>query len=84
MLTANELRSFIMNGLPCDHVEVLGDDGQHFEAVIVSPAFEGKRTLQQHQLVYGVLGTCMHSEIHALSMKTFTPAEWAQQFEALG
>ncbi|HUX63817.1 BolA family protein [Sulfuricella sp.] len=79
MLTANELRSFIMNGLPCDHVEVLGDDGQHFEAVIVSPAFQGKRTLQHHQLVYGVLGSRMHAEIHALSMKTFTPEEWSKQ-----
>ena len=37
MLTANELRDYIMNGLACDHVEVLGDDGQHFEAVVVSP-----------------------------------------------
>ena len=47
MLTANELRSCIMNGLPCDHVEVLGDDGQHFEAVIVSPQFSaGLMTLK--------------------------------------
>ena len=36
-MTADELRSTIRNGLPCDHVEVLGDDGQHFEVVIVSP-----------------------------------------------
>ena len=43
MLTANELRNYIMNGLPCDHVEVLGDDGQHFETVIVSPQFTGKK-----------------------------------------
>ncbi len=51
MLTANEIKSTIRNGLPCDHVEVLGDDGQHFEAVIVSPQFTGKNRLQQHQLV---------------------------------
>ena len=77
-MTANEVRSTIMNGLPCDHVEVLGDDGQHFEAVIVSPQFTGKNKVQQHQLVYLALGDRMRAEIHALSMRTFTPDAWAQ------
>ena len=78
MLTANALRSYILNGLPCDHVEVLGDDGQHFEALIVSPQFTGKNTVQQHQLVYRALGDRMRAEIHALSMRTLTPEGWAQ------
>ena len=78
MPTANELRNYIMNGLPCDHVEVLGDDGQHFEAVIVSPQFTGKNKVQQHQLVYLALGDRMRAEIHALAMRTFTPDAWAQ------
>jgi acid stress-induced BolA-like protein IbaG/YrbA len=77
MLTANELKDYIMNGLPCDHVEVLGDDGQHFEAVVVSPQFTGKNKVQQHQLVYLALGDRMRAEIHALSMCTFTPDAWA-------
>ena len=77
-MTANELRNTIMNGLPCDHVEVLGDDGQHFEAVIVSPQFNGKNKVQQHQLVYMALGGRMRAEIHALSMRTFTPEGWTQ------
>ena len=77
-MTANEVRSTIMNGLPCDHVEVLGDDGQHFEAVIVSPQFTGKNKVQQHQLVYLALGDRMRAEIHALAMRTFTPDAWAQ------
>ena len=77
-MTANELRSTIMNGLPCNHVEVLGDDGQHFEAVIVSPQFTEKNRVQQHQLVYLALGDRMRAEIHALSMRTFTPEPWAQ------
>jgi len=77
-MTANEVRSTIMNGLPCDHVEVLGDDGQHFEAVIVSPQFAGKNKVQQHQLVYLTLGERMRAEIHALSMRTFTPEGWTQ------
>ena len=56
---------------------MLGDDGQHFEAVIVSPLFTGKSKVQQHQLVYWALGDRMRSEIHALSMKTFAPDAWA-------
>ena len=67
-----------MEGLNCDHVEVRGDDGQHFEAVIVSPEFIGKNKIQQHQLVYGSLGERMRSEIHALAMRTFTPEAWAE------
>ncbi len=77
-MTADELRSTIMNELLCDHVEVLGDDGQHFEAVVVSPQFTGKNKVQQHQLVYLALGDRMRSEIHALAMRTFTPDAWAQ------
>ena len=77
-MTADEVRSTIMNGLPCDHVEVLGDDGQHFDAVIVSPQFSGKNMVQQHQLVYLTLGERMRAEIHALSMRTFAPEGWTQ------
>ena len=77
-MNADEVKNTIMNGLPCDHVEVLGDDGQHFEAVIVSPQFTGKNMVQQHQLVYLTLGERMRAEIHALSMRTFTPDAWAQ------
>jgi len=59
-------------------IEVRGDDGTHFEALIVSPAFEGKRMVQQHQLVYAALGDRMRAEIHALSMKTYSPSQWQQ------
>jgi acid stress-induced BolA-like protein IbaG/YrbA len=83
-MTANELRSTIRNGLPCDHVEVLGDDGQHFEAVIVSPQFTGKNRVQQHQMVYLTLGDSMRAEIHALSMKTFTPPTMVESGLILG
>lgn len=77
-MTADEVRSTIMNGLPCEHVAVQGDDGQHFEAVIVSPQFADKNRVQQHQLVYLTLGERMRAEIHALSMRTFTPEGWTQ------
>jgi len=78
MLTASDLRSYIMDGLPSDYVEVRGDDGQHFEAVIVSPHFNGKNMVQQHQLVYLALGERMRTEIHALSIRTFTPDAWVK------
>ena len=77
-MTADQLRIIIVNGMSCDHVEVLGDDGQHFEAVIVSPQFTGKNMIQQHRLVYQALGDRMRAEVHALSMRTFTPDAWAQ------
>ena len=76
--TPEQLQSYIQNGMPCDHVEVRGD-GHHFEAVIVSELFRGKNKVQQHQVVYRALGDRMREEIHALSMKTLTPEEWAAE-----
>ncbi|BET24852.1 BolA protein family transcriptional regulator [Limnobacter thiooxidans] len=78
MLLPETVRGYIAEGLECEHLTVSGD-GQHFEAVIVASAFEGLRAIQRHQKVYAVLGDRMRAEIHALSMKTLTPAEWAQQ-----
>jgi acid stress-induced BolA-like protein IbaG/YrbA len=77
LIDPEQIKSWIEGGLACDHVQVDGD-GHHFEAVIVSPAFRGKSRVQQHQLVYAALGERMRAEIHALSMKTFTPEDWQQ------
>ena len=77
MITPENVKAFIQQGLDCVYVQVDGD-GRHFEAVIVSAAFEGKGMLQQHQLVYRAIGDKME-DIHALSMKTFTPEQWASQ-----
>ena len=78
-MTAQELQSIITAGLACEHITLDGD-GRHWSAVIVSQAFEGKRLIQRHQRVYATLGARMHTdEVHALSMKTYTPAEWAAQ-----
>ncbi len=76
MLSAQQLESYIIENLACDYIKVMGDDGTHFEAVIVSPAFEGQNMIKQHQLVYAALGDRMRAEIHALSMKTMTPSQW--------
>ena len=76
MTTPDQLKSYIENGMQCDHVECAGD-GHHFEAVIVSALFLGKNKVQQHQIVYKALGDRMREEIHALSMQTLTPEDWA-------
>lgn len=78
MLSAQQLEAYITQHLACDYIKVLGDDGTHFEAVIVSPSFVGKNMVQQHQLVYAALGDRMRAEIHALSMKTLTPEKWQE------
>lgn len=72
------VQQYIAAGLPCTHLSVEGD-GQHFFATIVSVEFEGKSRVARHQRVYQALGDRMRAEIHALSMKTLTPAEWSQQ-----
>jgi len=76
--TPEDIKKYISSGLECDHLEVTGD-GAHFEAMIVSAAFEGKRLIARHQLVYTALGNRMRDEIHALSMKTLTPEEFKAQ-----
>ena len=76
MVTPESIKSSIAAGISCDHLEVRGD-GHHWEAVIVSKEFEGIPRVRQHQLVYAALGERMREEIHALSMTTLTPAQWA-------
>jgi acid stress-induced BolA-like protein IbaG/YrbA len=74
--TPQQVREFIAAGLPCSHLEVEGD-GRHFFATIVSDEFEGRSRVARHQRVYAALGDRMRAEIHALSMKTLTPGEFA-------
>ena len=75
--TAADVQRYIAQGLACEHLEVEGD-GRHFFATIVSAEFDGKTRIKRHQQVYAALGDRMREQIHALSMKTLTPAEWAQ------
>lgn len=77
MVTPSSIQQGIAAGLACEHVEVDGD-GQHFQALVVSEAFSGKSRVARHQLVYAALGDRMREEIHALSMRTLTPAEWRE------
>ena len=76
-MTPNDIAALIRAGLPQADVRVASDDDTHFEAVIVASEFTGKRSLARHQLVYATLGPRMGREIHALSIKAYTPEEWA-------
>jgi len=76
--TADQVREYIAAAMNCEFVEVNGD-GRHFFATIVSAEFEGLLRVRRHQRVYTALGDRMHEQIHALSMKTLTPAEFYAQ-----
>ena len=76
-MTREELHAIIAAGLDCEHLQLSGD-GRHWYATIVSASFEGQRLIQRHQRVYAALGGRIQTdEVHALSMKTYTSAEWA-------
>ncbi|HEY5623175.1 MAG TPA: BolA/IbaG family iron-sulfur metabolism protein [Gammaproteobacteria bacterium] len=66
----------IEEGIPGAQARVRTDGAGHYEAVVISDAFDGERTLKRHQRVYGTLGSLVGNELHALNLKTFTPEEW--------
>ena len=78
MVTPEDIKQWIETGLTNSQADVAGD-GQHFEAVIVCADFADKNMVEQHQMVYQALGDKMKAEIHALSMRTFTPEQWTQE-----
>jgi acid stress-induced BolA-like protein IbaG/YrbA len=74
-----EISQRIETALPGAEVRVASEDGVHFSALVVAPQFEGLRAIARHQLVYRALGEAMGGAIHALSLDTPTPAEWAER-----
>lgn len=78
MVTPESIQKNIEQGMTTSYLKVVGD-GQHFEAVIVSEEFAGLSRIQRQQRVNKTLGDRMDGEIHALSMKTFTPQEWQEK-----
>jgi acid stress-induced BolA-like protein IbaG/YrbA len=78
-MDANRIKTLIEHGLPGASAHVSGDDGVHFEATVVAEAFAGKLPLARHRMVYATLGDLMGGAIHALALKTLTPAEQAGQ-----
>jgi len=75
-MTPEEIETLIRAYLPETTATVHSTDNVHFDAVVVSPSFVGKRTLQRHRLIYGALGTRIGGDIHALSIQAYTPDEW--------
>ena len=75
MVTPESIQHDIAQGMATDYLTVDGD-GRHFEAIVVSSAFAGNNRVQRHQMVYRTLGDRMREEIHALSIKAYTPEEW--------
>jgi len=78
-MTPQEIEVLIRQGLPDAQVEVRSEDNVHFDALVVSAEFAGRRPLQRHQRVYQTLGERMGGEIHALALQTFTPEELANR-----
>ncbi len=76
-MNKDAIKTLITDAIQCDYIEVKGDDGRHFEALVVSPQFEGISLLQQHKMVTATLGDRIKNDIiHAISIKTYTPAQW--------
>lgn len=78
-MNAADIERLIRDALPDAAVTVttrsdLPED-DHFEALVVSEAFEDRSLVEQHQLVYDALGDHMTTDIHALELTTYTPAE---------
>ncbi|HEY9907171.1 MAG TPA: BolA/IbaG family iron-sulfur metabolism protein [Thermosynechococcaceae cyanobacterium] len=78
MIEPKQVEAMIRAAMPDAEVQALSPDGEHFEVTVISDLFEGKRSVQQHQMVYGAVQQAMATEaIHALSLKTYTPQTWA-------
>jgi acid stress-induced BolA-like protein IbaG/YrbA len=72
----SEIEKLISAGLPGAEVRVVSDDNTHYAALVIAEEFAGKRPIARHQLIYRCLGELMGNDIHAMSIKAHTPAEW--------
>jgi acid stress-induced BolA-like protein IbaG/YrbA len=79
-MNAETIRQLIQEGMPGAKIQVNGDDGVHFEAIVISDAFAGKSMLEQHRMIYDLLGDKMqHGDIHALALSTYSPQQWDER-----
>jgi len=79
MITPEEIKSSLAKAMPLSLVETqdLTGGGDHWQVIVVSPAFEGKGLIEQHRMVNEALKEPMADQrIHALSLKTYSPAQW--------
>jgi acid stress-induced BolA-like protein IbaG/YrbA len=71
-----EIKTLIENGLAGADVQVFSEDNTHYSAIVISDEFDGIRPIARHQMIYRCLGTLMGNEIHAMSIRAHTAAEW--------
>jgi acid stress-induced BolA-like protein IbaG/YrbA len=71
------IKALIDDGLPGAEVQIFSEDNTHYAALVVVDSFAGKRPIARHQMVYKCLGALMGNEIHAMSIRAYTPEEWA-------
>jgi acid stress-induced BolA-like protein IbaG/YrbA len=77
-MNPSDVEKLIEAGLPGAEVRVQSDDNTHYVALVITDAFSGKRQLARHQLIYQCLGDLMGNDIHAMSIRAHTPAEWQE------
>jgi acid stress-induced BolA-like protein IbaG/YrbA len=71
-----EIKKLIEQHINCEHIAVNGEDLRHYEALVVSAAFDGMMKIKRHRLIYQALGDHMAADIHALTIKAMTPDEY--------
>ena len=78
MMPIEQLQEMLNTAFPGDEIRLSSPmgDNNHFQLLVVSPRFDGKTMIEQHQLVYQALGDSMREAVHALSLKTYTPEQW--------
>lgn len=77
MISPSQVETMIQAQMPDSQVQVMTNDGEHYEVIVVSSAFEGKSLVQQHQLVYkAIQQEMLTGAIHAMAVKTYTPDAW--------
>ncbi len=77
-MNTNDIKKIIEERIPDSTAYVLDpmNDGQHLQAFVISPAFEGMMLIKQHQMVMQPLTAAFATSVHALGLKTFTPEKW--------
>jgi acid stress-induced BolA-like protein IbaG/YrbA len=78
-MNPQQVADIIEAGLGDSQAMVTSEDNVHFEAIVIAPAFVGKKPIVRHQMVYSTLGAAVGNEIHALALQVFTPDEYTRQ-----
>jgi len=79
MIPLEELRGMLQQAFPTGTVQLESNDNVHFQLLIVAEEFDGKNMVEQHQMVYAALGDAMREAVHALTIRSLTPAQWKAQ-----